>query len=353
MTLEDLLMNSPAFLDGEQGESRLNRHLVDQLRHGPVVGFREEDVAYHLLCLLETELPGNNQGIGLTDHEVADVLRCADAVLARLNIIRRVPFRTRREYWEHVNTQGSITEICGPILGKLADLERDASRAGFRGVNGDLRNIIFAAKDKPEIVWINFDQGIYEITNNADCLKYDRPIPAAGLTMTDLLDWWKHRDGNYSLAPAVRLQRLKTKLADSCSPKSPLEKHLLRVYWEFAHARGFDATPAILPQVYLHYDPIAQRVRDDQGGRIIPLQVRDFMLFTSGGRRIILEIDGIQHYSSDDGLPAPREYAKMTKEDRRLRLQGYEVYRFGGYEFQERQEPDKMLMEFFAEVLAL
>lgn len=31
----------------------------------------------------------------------------------------------------------------------------------------------------------------------------------------------------------------------------------------------------------------------------------------------------------------PRSYAKMVKGDREMRLKGYEVYRFGGYEFMD------------------
>ncbi|MGX1907681.1 hypothetical protein ACWIID_02275 [Streptomyces phaeochromogenes] len=353
VSLEDLFISNPGSWDGDEGGGRLNRQLVDQLTRGPVLAYRDEDAAYRLVCLLEVELPGNDQDARLTDQEVADVLRCTDAVLARLKITSRIPFRTRRGYWQEEKTQGNITEFCGLILQQLANLEADASRSGFRGVKGDPLNVIFAATQKPELAWVNFDQGIFEITKNAEhCLKYDRPIPVVGLTVTDVLDWWKHRDGIYSLSPVAQLQRLKTQLEGSCSPKSPPERHLLRVYWEFAKTRGFNTTPAILPQVYLHYDPIAQKDRDRQNGRVIPVQVRDFMLFAPGGRRIILEIDGKEHYSVGDE-PAPKEYAKMTKEDRRLRLQGYEVYRFGGYEFQDRQEPDKMLMEFFAALLAV
>jgi hypothetical protein len=42
----------------------------------------------------------------------------------------------------------------------------------------------------------------------------------------------------------------------------------------------------------------------------------------------------------------------MVREDRRIRLQGYEVYRFGGAEFVNPQAAKLMLSEFFDQLLA-
>jgi len=59
------------------------------------------------------------------------------------------------------------------------------------------------------------------------------------------------------------------------------------------------------------------------------------MLF-SNHDRVVIEVDGKQHYSKKDhkeqDIANPELYAKMVAEDRRLRLSGYEIYRFGGYE---------------------
>ncbi|WP_431728891.1 DUF559 domain-containing protein [Verrucosispora sp. TAA-831] len=49
-------------------------------------------------------------------------------------------------------------------------------------------------------------------------------------------------------------------------------------------------------------------------------------------QRVVIEIDGKQHYCDDEGRPSPRKYAEMMAEDRRLRLAGYEVFRFGAAE---------------------
>ena len=57
----------------------------------------------------------------------------------------------------------------------------------------------------------------------------------------------------------------------------------------------------------------------------------DFLLLFTDRRRVVIEVDGKQHYADGD-VASPRLYAEMVSEDRRLRLAGYEVYRFGGWE---------------------
>ena len=91
-----------------------------------------------------------------------------------------------------------------------------------------------------------------------------------------------------------------------------------------------DDLPALLPQVYLHYDPRNKKERDKP---VLARQRMDFLLLLRNSARIVIEIDGVQHYSNDDGRASTVRYAKMVAEDRRIRLLGYEVYRFGGAEF--------------------
>jgi very-short-patch-repair endonuclease len=64
----------------------------------------------------------------------------------------------------------------------------------------------------------------------------------------------------------------------------------------------------------------------------------DFLLLLPNAARIVLEVDGKQHYADDDKA-SPQLYSEMTAEDRRLRLRGYEVYRFGGFELSQSQAP--------------
>ncbi|MGH2638693.1 MAG: hypothetical protein ACRDF4_05345 [Rhabdochlamydiaceae bacterium] len=73
------------------------------------------------------------------------------------------------------------------------------------------------------------------------------------------------------------------------------------------------------------------------------------MLF-SDRNRVVLEVDGKQHYAKGD-MASPQEYARMVAEDRKLRLRGYEIYRFGGYELSIADEGQKLLDTFFTSLL--
>jgi hypothetical protein len=75
----------------------------------------------------------------------------------------------------------------------------------------------------------------------------------------------------------------------------------------------------------------------------------DFLLLLPGHERIVLEVDGKQHYADGD-TASPRLYSDMMAEDRRLRLRGYEVYRFGGFELSQPGAIG-MLNEFFDDLL--
>jgi very-short-patch-repair endonuclease len=57
----------------------------------------------------------------------------------------------------------------------------------------------------------------------------------------------------------------------------------------------------------------------------------DFLLLLAGHQRVVIEVDGSQHFSAD-GKPSLALYSEMVSADRDLRLAGYEVYRFGSNE---------------------
>lgn len=72
----------------------------------------------------------------------------------------------------------------------------------------------------------------------------------------------------------------------------------------------------------------------------------DFLLLLERGARIVLEIDGRQHYADDSGKASTQKYAEMVRADRMLRLAGYEVYRFGGNDF-ANSGAETMIVDFF------
>lgn len=237
--------------------------------------------------------------------------------------------------------------------GQARELTRlvDAYDERHGGVAGEVKNLIFAADGpKPELVLADALSNRVKIVRHAEhCLVYDRPLPSNGLTYAELIEWWRVQKPELSALDA-REVGLDLHARLRASLDSEAEQTLFDVY-NRRYKSSFEI-PALVPQVYLHYDPytVAARVRLGEMGSPLARQRMDFLLLFSARRRVVLEVDGKQHYSNDDGAASPSRYAGMVREDRRLRQAGYEVYRFGGSEFSNRTAAASMLDEFFDEL---
>lgn len=73
-----------------------------------------------------------------------------------------------------------------------AELAALVGSPGYRGVDGELKNLIFAANGpKPKIVLKDAVNNTIDIVENAEnCLVYDRPLAENGLTWRELVAWW-------------------------------------------------------------------------------------------------------------------------------------------------------------------
>ncbi|MEV0944905.1 hypothetical protein AB0I90_31635 [Micromonospora wenchangensis] len=213
------------------------------------------------------------------------------------------------------------------------------------GVRGSMKNLIFAALGpKPEIVLddaVNND--LHFVRNAENCLVYDRPLGAHGLTWAELIDWWADRQGMTG-EPERDISRSLYRRLDQSLGNNDAERRILRTYAGRYVRLGPDI-PALIPQVYLHYDPYTVTERRAPGP--LPRQRMDFLLLLPHRARVVIECDGKQHYADDDGRANPRQYADMMRADRDLRLKGYEVYRFGGAELVDDDAAQHMLSAFF------
>lgn len=87
------------------------------------------------------------------------------------------------------------------------------------------------------------------------------------------------------------------------------------------------------------------------GIRAVGLGFRmDFVLLLPLGQRIVLEVDGSQHFTSPDGRPDAARYAANMRGDRDLKLSGYEVFRFGATELHRRDPARVLLQQFFSDL---
>ena len=110
--------------------------------------------------------------------------------------------------------------------------------------------------------------------------------------------------------------------------KAGPETWMLQAYYELKKELEIDL-PALIPQVYLYYDPQTQQER---GYKLFEHQKMDFLMIFSHHDRVVIEIDGKQHYAVNDKA-SPKLYSDMVRAHREMSLYGYDVYRFGGYEF--------------------
>jgi very-short-patch-repair endonuclease len=214
------------------------------------------------------------------------------------------------------------------------------------GVKGQVKNLIFAAVGhKPEIVISDsINNDIKIVKHEENCLIYDRPIPIAGLNWTELVVWWADLHGIQKPSKETEIELYKRLFK---SLNSEPEKLLFRSYFKYFKKLFHENLPALIPQVYLHYDPYT--IRQREGEKYLFRQRMDFLLLFSNKQRVVIEIDGKQHYSDGD-LSNPKKYAEMVKADRELKLNGYEVYRFGGYELMEEEIGAKIIKEFFEQL---
>ena len=232
---------------------------------------------------------------------------------------------------------------------------REITPSIYRDGVQKVKNLIFAANGpKPEIVLEDAINNDIRIVKNAEfCLVYERDIPDNGLFWNALVDWWCEQEDLHHLERIDQERRLYRRLFASLA-EGP-ETCFFKSYFSSFRDSLSQEFPALIPQVYLHYDPytIAQLA----GKKRLVRQRMDFLLLLSGGRRVVIEIDGKQHYSSEDSpgqnVASPKLYAEMVAEDRRLKLAGYDVYRFGGYELSNKESVAKITLEFFSRLFQL
>lgn len=243
-----------------------------------------------------------------------------------------------------------LREVARVTYKELEDEELGEVVAAFDAENNSCRtysvkNLIFAADGpKPEIVLRDAVTNDIEIVKNAEfCLVYDRPVIDGTLSWRQLIAWWAEgHPGESEREIGLDLyDRLRSTVSDA-------ERVILDAYAGLYREHGY-GIPALIPQVYLHYDPYTAKQRGKAGP--LDRQRMDFLLLLPNHGRAVIELDGIQHYADEKRVGSPRLYAAMVSADRRLKLAGYDVYRFGGYEIRDKEAATVVLREFFEELL--
>jgi len=283
-----------------------------------------------------------------------DLLKCEDETFAKFleNCVHPIVQPNKEQATQLVSYINNCLRHDGYILREVSQISGKPVYKLTRlkgGVPGSVKNLIFAANGpKPEIVLADAVSNDIKIVENEEyCLVYDRPILESGLLWKDLLVWWQEKQSHVLPSRRTLESSLLQRLLASLSEDSLPEKLLFQTYYRHFLSELGDDLPALIPQVYLHYDQktIRQLVQSQKDQRLIR-QRMDFLLLFSNHTRIVLEVDGQQHYSVY-GKAKPELYAQMVAEDRRIRLQGYEIYRFGGAEWQDAEQGRLTVIDFF------
>lgn len=242
---------------------------------------------------------------------------------------------------------------CGYELrqaGKIGDkIEYELEE--LSGVRGTIQGIVFAAVGKPDLIFTDFlNQNVVIPTDEAKYLYYDQRIDTNGLKWGTLKQWY---EDNHPPTDTGFTDRLQSSV-EHCG--SPIEQKLFAAYLELVEEFG-ENIPALLPQVYLYYDSKVQRERLV---KIFDHQCMDFLMILSESRRVVIELDGIQHYAEDEEVNLPgkphahiasvSKYADMVSAQRDMTLAGYEVYRFGGKELYNDEEANRLVKQFFKDL---
>jgi very-short-patch-repair endonuclease len=245
-----------------------------------------------------------------------------------------------------------VATVNGPLVEHGLELRESGTDGGYpvfrlvathNAATGRPKNLIFASSVKPDLRFRDAVSNDIEIVTNADkVLIYDRPIGVDGLVWRELQSWWSE---TAKIADSESAKKsLYRRLRDSLPINSPPQSLLFNAFYE-----GFGSAvpnlPALLPEVWLHWDPRTVKER----GRDALLRFRmDFLLLLPQGVRVVIEVDGKHHYADEAGRADVVRYAQMVAADRELKLAGYQIFRFGAHELLDVSAADSVKKFFEA-----
>jgi very-short-patch-repair endonuclease len=211
--------------------------------------------------------------------------------------------------------------------------------------------LIFAATEKPDINVSNLILKEFRIPKKDDSyLIYEPNKNIQCVTWDDLLNWWGDTLGNDKSSDLkTKEKNLYERLIASLNPR---EKKFFDIYFKNFKVKLGSKFPALIPQVWLHYNRYSNEFRMKTSGEIpfFRQQIDFLLLLPPSNHCVLIEIDGKEHYSTN-GKADEEVYASQVSYDRELKLiWNYEVYRFGNREL-DRVNAESIVVDFFEKLL--
>ncbi|MFE9687855.1 hypothetical protein [Streptomyces sp. NPDC006285] len=142
------------------------------------------------------------------------------------------------------------------------------------------RQVVFATRRKPDIRISSVLDGELEILDKAehddDVLVYDRVVGNEGLRWRDLMDWWqtKHSIHDTGQAKQTLLHRMRVSVPEEATGQD----NLGNLYYDL-YKDDLDERPALLPEVWLHWDHQTIGQRRDRAQHSIRM---DYLMLLPG-----------------------------------------------------------------------
>lgn len=285
-------------------------------------------------------------------EELLDELGAFDAIDSRF--VRFLEDLVSHANLLRVENQQQVVNTLAPLLRQadgleLREVDTDGGYPVFRIVSPQAihrppKTVIFGSQLKPDLRVSDTVNNDLDIVDAKGALVYDQPIGPTGLQFGDLAAWWQRTRPD----PAGEEARhsLYRRLFNAIPDKSPPQQRVFNLYHRL-HSEHLDAMPALLPEVWLHWDP---KTVQQRGPQALLGQRMDFLILGPNNQRIIIEVDGKTHYTDSHGRPSPQVYAQNTRYDRTMQLRGYTIYRFGAIELDTDTDAEILLAQFFSDM---
>lgn len=106
--------------------------------------------------------------------------------------------------------------------------------------------------------------------NEEYCLVYDEEIVNSNFSIKNLITWWEKKNSD----------KLLKRLLESVK-NNEIEKRFFMKYYDVIYKKyNSDELPALLPQVYMHYDP--KTFKELKGQSRLLNQRMDFLMLIRG-----------------------------------------------------------------------